>query len=101
MCIRDSTVTANPSLVSGATLTINWIDVNAGAKAVSSLWYDQLIVFNTTTGVTLTSQLIQYDPAANGNTMLAPGGTLARSVTYKLPDGISGTGTLTVTLKTD
>jgi CARDB/Divergent InlB B-repeat domain/Bacterial Ig-like domain len=80
------------TLISGNTLQISWTDTNAGAGATFTYWYDEVEVTNITTGQTLLNTAAFYDPGANGN--IAPGGFHNRQLTFTLPDGGSGAGTL-------
>ncbi len=66
------TVVGNPSLQSGANVTINWNAVNNGNAPVTSSFYERVTVVNTTTGQTLVSNDIYYDISAPGNGAIHP-----------------------------
>ena len=80
------------SLVSGTTATITWNDINTGAGATFSYWYDRVMVTNITTGQVLLDTALYFDPSINGN--IAPGSMVPRSTTVALPNGASGAGGL-------
>ncbi|MCB1964701.1 MAG: hypothetical protein KDI64_01260, partial [Candidatus Accumulibacter sp.] len=88
-------------LVSGASFTVRWEDGNSGTRATSAGWTDLLIVRNTSTGETLASVSLPYEPAATGNGSITPGGTRARQYSYQLPDGQRGVGQIQVTVSVD
>ncbi|MCB1943603.1 MAG: hypothetical protein KDI53_16430, partial [Candidatus Accumulibacter sp.] len=88
-------------LVSGASFTVLWNDSNTGARATSGGWTDLLVVRNGSTGETLASVALPYDPALAGNGSITPGGTRARQYTYQLPDGLRGVGQIQVTVSID
>ena len=89
------------SLQSGAELTIRWNDVNSGNAAVATGWWDFVTLVNTTTGATLLSTSLFYDPNAPGNAPLAPGQQLVRQTQLTLPHGVAGAGNLAVSVRVD
>ncbi|MGD1277561.1 MAG: CARDB domain-containing protein [Tepidisphaeraceae bacterium] len=96
----DLAVTAlalNPaSPQSGQTVTINWMDSNIGAATAVGTWSDQVTVVNVTSGQTLLDTSQTYS-----TNNIAPGGSVARSAQFQLPDGNAGVGQLSVTVKVD
>jgi len=94
-------VSAAGPLQSGAAVSINWNDQNAGTVDTGSPFYDRVTVVNTNTGETLFSSTVYYDPNLSGNGAIPPGGSRARSATFQLPDGLRGVGTLLVSVALD
>ena len=93
-------VTLTPSgLQSSQTATVSWNDVNAGNATIMGNWVDRVTVVNTTTGQTVYSGDIAYDQDAMGS--LTAGSSVARSVSFAMPDGEAGVGDLLVTVTTD
>ena len=86
---------------SGGQITIRWTDSNGGNGATGASFYDRVSVVNTTTGQTLTSTNLLYDPAVAGNGPIAAGGTRTRTHNFTLPDGPPGVGVLRITVATD
>ena len=89
------------SLASGGVVTIHWDDRNAGDKATSSGWTETVAIKNTTTGETLASVPLVYDPATAGSGNIGPGTSRSRQYVYQLPDGTRGIGQIQVTVTTD
>ena len=56
---------------------------------------------NVTTGETLATALLTYDPAAAGNGPIAPGGSRPRQFSFTMPDLARGTGQIVFTVTTD
>ena len=88
-------------LQSGNALTINWDDSNTGGLATPSAWYDHVVIYNATTGATLLTRDVYYDPTLSGNGSIAVGDSRARSTTFTLPDGTPGVGSLQISVTTD
>jgi hypothetical protein len=86
---------------SGDTLTLSWTDQNNGTVDLGSVFYDGVVVVNTTTAETLLSTSVSYNPAVPGNGAISPGGSRTLSTTFRLPDGPRGVGTLQVTIHAD
>ena len=68
---------------------------------VNGAFVDHVVITNTTTGQTLGTQDIAYDPAAVGNGPVGPGQSLARQVTFTLPLGTPGAGQIQLSVTTD
>ncbi len=85
----------------GSNLVISWVDSNGGVARTPAGWNDRIIVRNRDRGETLLDTAVFYDPSANGNAPLAPGESVARSTTFRLPDGARGAGNLEVEVIAD
>src|SRR5262249_31036450 len=88
-------------LESGGLLKVLWNDANSGNAPVSSPFVDHVIITNTTTGQTLGTLDIAYDPAAAGNGPIGAGQSRDRHLTFALPQGTSGAGLIQFTVTTD
>jgi hypothetical protein len=88
-------------VVSGGTVTVRWDDGNTGSGATTGAWTDLLVVKNTSTGETLISRALAYDPALAGNGNIAAADKRARQYSFQLPDGASGVGDLLLTVTAD
>jgi hypothetical protein len=103
--LQVSQVTFSPSsgLQSGNALTVNWTDANTGNKATATSWYDSVVITRTNASGTQTlySGTVYYDPTAQGNGNVAAGDSRSHSLPITLPDGVSGTGTITATVTID
>ena len=87
------------NLESSDAMTISWADENIGDAAVMQSFYDQVEVFDTTTGQTLINTTVGYNETSSG--LLNAGSLALQSTTFTLPNGNPGTGTLQVTVTTD
>ena len=85
-------------LQSGDNLTVQWNDSNSGTGSAATAWSDTVTVQNTTTGATVGTATVGYDPTATGNRPLASGQSLAESAQITLPPGNAGVGNLLVTV---
>ena len=83
---------AKPSL-------ITWTDTNNGNIATSAAWSDHVVVTNTTTGHTLATVDVPYNPNQLG--AIAPGGSVARQLPFALPVGNDGGGNIQITVTTN
>jgi hypothetical protein len=92
--LQVTNLSVTGSLISGGNLLISWADTNSGLGATFSYWYDQVIVTNSATGQTLLNSSVFYDPSVNGS--IASGGSQSRQLTFQLPNGPSGAGSLQV-----
>ncbi len=100
--LQVNAITLTPSsLASGGQVTVNWRDINTGTGATAGSWRDQLVIVNTTTGQTLFSTVVSYDPATAGQGAIPPAGFRNRSAILTLPDGPPGAGNLTATVTAD
>ena len=86
-------------LLSGSSVVVNWSDVNAGNASTNGAWTDHLTVLNTTTGQTLLSTDVPYDPLSDGS--IAAGDSRNRQYSFVLPDGYPGAGDLQILVTTD
>ena len=91
-------VSSAAGLQSGGSLTVQWKDSNIGVGSAATAWTDTVVVVNTTTGATLASVNVPYDPTAAGNSPLAAGQALAQQVPITLPPGTPGAGNLQITI---
>ncbi|MCB1150829.1 hypothetical protein KDK88_04740, partial [bacterium] len=98
--VTDLQVTSS-TIESGATITIEWNDLNAGNVATPAGWYDRIEVTNLETGQKFLNSAIFHDPTAEGNGPLGAGDSLARSFTFQIPHGLAGTGTLRIKVTAD
>ncbi len=89
------------AIQSGGTYLLTWNDVNAGTVDTGGGFSDQVIVRNTGTAAVLFNNGVAYNPNAPGNGPIAPGGSLARSLSVHLPDGAPGAGNLQISVTTD
>jgi hypothetical protein len=101
--LRVTNLAVSPSsgLRSGDSLTVAWSDSNTGTATVSAAFFDRVTVVNTTTGQTLTSSTVPYDPATATNGAIAAGDARARQFSFTLPPGTAGAGSLQVTVAAD
>ena len=101
LTVANISVDPPSGVTSGSTVNVHWNDVNAGAESTPVGWTDKVVIQNLTTGETLATLLVPYDPAAAGNGNIDPGGLIARQVSFQLPDGSRGIGQIGVTVTTD
>ncbi|MGD5652433.1 CARDB domain-containing protein, partial [Xanthomonas citri pv. citri] len=100
--LQVANISVDPAdLTSGATFTVRWDDSNTGTKATGTGWTDVIVIKNLTTGETLATVNVPYDPAQAGNGEIAGGTSRARQYTGKLPDGVRGVGQIQITITTD
>ncbi len=91
-----------PATVSpGTVVTVSWIDRNEGIAPVRRSWYDRVVAVNTTTGSTISDQVVHYDIAAPGNGELAAASGRSRSAQFTVPNGAAGLGQIRVTVTAD
>ena len=82
-------------------VTVSWQDANAaGGAAVASAFYDSITLIDTTTGQTINSTSLRYDPTSSGS-IAAGSASAVRTVSFQLPQGFSATDALQVTVQTD
>ena len=94
-------VTPTTGVQSGASLVLNWQDSNTGTAAVNAAFTDHVVIVNSTTGQTLATTDLPYNPTAAGNSPIAAGGSLARQYDYTLPLGSAGAGNIQFTVTTN
>ncbi len=99
--LQVTNFTVPTGLQSGQQVTVNWNLLNSGNLAVSAAFFDRLIVTNLSTGSTIASATIAYDPSAPGKGSINAGASVARSATVTLPVGAASVGDLQFTLTTD
>ncbi|MCC6473479.1 MAG: Ig-like domain-containing protein, partial [Burkholderiales bacterium] len=93
-------VVATPAMESGASVTVNWTDTNAGDGPMDGYFYDRVNVFNVTTGTNLGNYDYLYDGRPLG-AAIGAGAGVPRSATIALPDGPSAVGELRFTVTSD
>ncbi len=94
----------NPGLVessptSGDTVTLAWQTVNEGTVPVTNSFTERIVIVNSDTGQTLLSTNVPLivsvdDPIDSGE-------VINRTLSFDLPDGIPGAGSITATITTD
>ena len=89
------------AITSGSTIQVSWDDANTGNAPVDAAFVDSLTIVNTTTGATLLSTTVSYDPTQAGTAPIAAGGSQQQTYSLTLPQGNPGAGNLTVTVTTD
>ncbi len=99
--VTGLTVGPTTGLQSGGTLAVTWIDADTGTGPVTGAFTDHVVVKNLTTGLTLATADLPYDPTAAGNGPIAVGGSVARAFNYTLPLGSAGAGQIQVTVTTN
>ncbi len=87
------------AIESGGPLTLTWTVTNAGTTPVRAPTGDRLSLVNVATGERLVFQSLSYSAAELA--ALAPGGTIQRSTTVTLPEGLRGAGLLRAEIATD
>lgn len=91
-----------PATVSpGTAITVTWIDRNEGSAPARTSWYDRVVAVNTTTGSTISDQVLYYDVAAPGNGELEVASGRSRSAQFTVPNGAAGLGQIRVTVTAD
>jgi hypothetical protein len=88
----------NSQILSGNSVGIVWSDANNGNGSVSNSFYDQVVVVNQTTAQTLLNTTLT-DTAAT--TPIGPSQSVGRQLSFVLPDGTAGAGTLQITITAD
>ena len=89
-------VTPSTGLNQGSTFTVAWNDANNGNIPAATPWDDQIEITNTTTGDTLASALVPYDPNQYGPAL--PGSSVPQSYVFTLPTTADGSGNIEVTV---
>ena len=98
--IRELSVDSG-ALHAGELVTISWEEWNTGAERVNIAFDERIVVRNTTAGITLLDTSIVYDPQAPENGPILPGEARQRSYTFRLPEGLRGTGDIRITATAD
>ncbi|MCH5376974.1 MAG: Ig-like domain-containing protein, partial [Planctomycetes bacterium] len=99
--VRDLAIDPATDLRSGHPLTVSWSTFNDGTAPVGTLFRERVTIVDTSTSQTLIAATVVYDPAAAGNSSIAPNGSVPRTFQYTLPDGAAGVGVFLVTVTTD
>lgn len=98
--LRITNITVAPaSIASGTNLTISWTTTNSGTAPSFGSFYDQVVVVNTNTGVTLANASVYYDAA--GSKPITNGTARSRSYNFTLPNNANGAGGLLITVTAD
>ncbi|HND51949.1 MAG TPA: CARDB domain-containing protein, partial [Pirellulaceae bacterium] len=100
------TVSPASGIQTGDQLTATWSDLNQGVAPTGAKWIDRLFVKNKTTGATLLTIDVPYDPAsadAAGTPQgaIAAGDSRIRSATFRLPDGSPAAGQIEFSVQLD
>jgi hypothetical protein len=88
----------NSQIQSGNVVGLVWNDANTGNGAVSNSFYDQIVVVNETTAQMLVSTVLADNAAV---TPIASGQSVARQLSFALPAGSAGAGTLQIMVTAD
>ena len=108
---RSSSLSAYPDLVvsnllivpsnplSGQNVTVSWADYNNGQGTVANSFDDRITVFNQTTSQLITNSVLHYDAGSLGT--IAGAQSASRQFTFQLPDGVTGAGSLQITVVSD
>ncbi|HEX8961620.1 MAG TPA: CARDB domain-containing protein, partial [Rhodocyclaceae bacterium] len=88
-------------LQAGGFVTIQWEDWNLGASATGMGFDDRVTVRNLGSNAVLLDTSVPYDPALQNNGPILPGQSRQRSFTFRLPDGLRGTGDIGITVSAD
>jgi hypothetical protein len=94
--VANLAVTPATQLHSGASLTVQWDDINTGLAATDRSWSDLVEIKNLTTGATLVSTTVFYNATLNGP--LGVGGSRPRQFAFTLPNGAAGAGDIQFTV---
>ncbi|UUZ69431.1 Ig-like domain-containing protein [Polaromonas sp. P2-4] len=81
---------------SGDTITIRWNDFNGGLSMVNGAYFDRVYLRNTSTNEVLLDTTVYFNAA-----QVAVGQGQERSYSFKLPDGLRGTGTFDIQVTAD
>ncbi len=100
LVVASGSLSVTPgSPLSGGAVTVKWQDKNQGDGAVSSAFQDYVLVQKVNANQTLTNITSGF---VTGNSSLAAGATSAQQqFMFTLPDGVTGTGDIRVTVTTD
>jgi hypothetical protein len=98
LTVTGLAISSTGPLQSGSQVTVTWNDANSGNEATAVSWTDTIVVRNDSNQV-IANLSVPYDQTVSGP--LAAGASSARQATLKLPDGLSGTGTITFLVTVD
>jgi hypothetical protein len=90
-----------PVIEAGGLVTVNWEDWNDGAAPTPANFNDRIVVTNRTTGERLLDTSLLYNQGATGAGAIEPGQSRARSFTFRLLDGLRGTGEIQISITAD
>ncbi len=91
-------LTPETEICAGGEVTISWKDWNSGTSATGAAFHDLIQVLNED-GVVVKEWELVYDPYQDGH--IEAGGLRERSFTFRLPDGLRGTGNLVLRVTAD
>lgn len=89
------------TIEAGGLVMVNWEDWNDGAVPTPANFNDRIVVTNRTTGEKLLDTSLLYDAAQVGLGAIESGSFRARSFTFRLPDGLRGTGDIEIKVTSD
>jgi YD repeat-containing protein len=101
LSVTGLAVSPSSGLQSGESVTVRWSDANSGNASVGAAFVDHVDITNLTTGLTIGTQDLAYDPTAAGNGPIGAGQSLPRQVAFTLPRGTPGAGKIQFTVTTD
>ncbi len=87
------------NLLSGSALYVLWQTTNTGNGPAAGLWWDRVLIVNTSLNVTLFNGTVPFNSADLG--AIAPGASVPRSLSFTLPDSTNAAGQLRVTINAD
>ncbi|MBK6595660.1 MAG: hypothetical protein IPG23_24855 [Burkholderiales bacterium] len=88
----------------GGLVSIGWEDWNLGNSPASIVFNDRIVVRNQVNQVLLDTTLACDPLASSGgvfNGAIQPGDSRSRGLTFRLPEGLAGTGNITITVTAD
>ncbi|MCG3148875.1 MAG: hypothetical protein PCFJNLEI_02324 [Verrucomicrobiae bacterium] len=94
--VTNLVVTGNPSLRSGASVTLQWNTRNTGTGDAGGTWSDRITAVNTNTTQTLYTANLIYNSGS-----IVSGALAARQYTFSLPDGTDAVGDVRFTVTAD
>ncbi|HNL98807.1 MAG TPA: CARDB domain-containing protein, partial [Accumulibacter sp.] len=93
-----------PQVQAGGLVSISWEDWNLGGSPASIAFSDRIVVRNQASQVVLDTTLA-YDPLASSagqaNGAILPGEFRRRALTFRLPDGLAGSGEISISVTVD
>jgi len=89
------------SLQAGDQVTLAWDVRNDGVSSVPGGFYERIKVRNLDTGELLVNTVSYYDPAVSGAGLIGAGESRSRFFSFRLPDGVRGTGNLEISVVAD
>lgn len=104
MQIRNLRVDAT-DVQAGGLVGVGWEDWNLGGSPASTAFNDRVVVRNLAGNQILINTSLAYDPAAQTgelpNGAIQPGESRSRSLSFRLPEGLAGTGNIEITVTAD